>query len=387
MRILVPITYYVPHLSGLTRYATVLAEGLAARGHDISILTSRFKDDLPEEERIRGVRVRRVPVARRFGKGILYKNYSKFLREELANADAMLAHLPLTPFEALRAIPRARLNGKRVVSLLHCDVRLARGFLNFFMESGARFGSFIACLFSNRIIVNSEDYGRSLWWLKPFLGKVSGHYPPVERPLPDPARTAEIRRTALVGCGEGTKLVAFVGRWSREKGVETLLRAMQELEKKGIAVKTLHAGPVSEVMGEEKFRERTFPEAQALGPNRFQSLGVMEDPDLSALFAACDLTVFPSLDSTESFGLVQVESFLSGTPVVASDLPGVREAVLATGMGLTFSPNRHEALVRAIEEVFRKPEWFRKSRESVAPIFSEAKSLDAFENALKGEFR
>ncbi len=43
------------------------------------------------------------------------------------------------------------------------------------------------------------------------------------------------------------------------------------------------------------------------------------------------MLVLPS--GTECFGLVQVESMLSGTPVVVSDIPGAREPVRVSGMG------------------------------------------------------
>ena len=47
MRILTALTYYRPHFSGLTIYAERLARALAARGHQVTVLTSRYDPDLP----------------------------------------------------------------------------------------------------------------------------------------------------------------------------------------------------------------------------------------------------------------------------------------------------------------------------------------------------
>ena len=52
MRILVALTYYRPHVSGLTVYAERLARGLAARGHTVTVLTSRFAPHLQAREMI-----------------------------------------------------------------------------------------------------------------------------------------------------------------------------------------------------------------------------------------------------------------------------------------------------------------------------------------------
>ena len=57
MRILFLLTYYYPHWTGLTRYAGRIAEGLAARGHEVHALAVRHDPDLPLEEVIGGVRV------------------------------------------------------------------------------------------------------------------------------------------------------------------------------------------------------------------------------------------------------------------------------------------------------------------------------------------
>ena len=63
MRVLFVLTYYRPHVSGLTIYVEHLARALAARGHQVTVLTSHYQRNLAYEEMLDGVRVVRVPVA------------------------------------------------------------------------------------------------------------------------------------------------------------------------------------------------------------------------------------------------------------------------------------------------------------------------------------
>ena len=57
MKILEVLTYYRPHVSGLTIYVERLARELAGRGHEVTVLTSHYAKQLPYEERLNGVRV------------------------------------------------------------------------------------------------------------------------------------------------------------------------------------------------------------------------------------------------------------------------------------------------------------------------------------------
>ncbi len=63
MRILFVLTYYRPHVSGLTIYVERLADALAERGHQVTVLTSQYERHLPRLEDLDGVHVVRVPVA------------------------------------------------------------------------------------------------------------------------------------------------------------------------------------------------------------------------------------------------------------------------------------------------------------------------------------
>ena len=58
MRIFVAITYYAPHVSGVTVYARRLVRRLTKDGHEVTVLTSRYRDDLPRMEQIDGATVR-----------------------------------------------------------------------------------------------------------------------------------------------------------------------------------------------------------------------------------------------------------------------------------------------------------------------------------------
>ena len=56
MKILIELTYYRPHTSGLTIYAERLAKAFVQKGHQVTVLTSQYNKSLPREELLDGVR-------------------------------------------------------------------------------------------------------------------------------------------------------------------------------------------------------------------------------------------------------------------------------------------------------------------------------------------
>ncbi len=127
MRILLSLTYFLPHVSGITVYNYRLAKELAASGHTVTVLTSRYRTDLPARETMDGFRVVRLPVAFWISKGAIMPGFPAALARELARHDVLLMNLPNTPVEALAGPLLARAMGKPLVAKHMCDVELPPG--------------------------------------------------------------------------------------------------------------------------------------------------------------------------------------------------------------------------------------------------------------------
>lgn len=378
MNILFLLTYYHPHLSGLTIAARNRAEGLAERGHRVTVICSRHRVDLPEEEVVRGVRVIRLPVGLRVGKGVWMRGYRRCALREANAADALVQCLPVSPLEALGAVAAARRSGTPLLLDYACDLHLPGGWKGRMTEAAVFQGHLSAGRAARAIVVSTASYAEASPFLSRFRGKVRIVPLTMRIPLPDPEAVSRFRERHA---SRGEALIGFAGRMSSEKGIEVLLEAVRLLRRQGRAARLLLAGDVDGVIGEQAYRQRILAALESLG-EACGVLGVVQ-PDLSAFYAACNVLVLPSLNSTESFGMVQAEAMLCGTPVVASRLPGVREAVESTGMGLMVEPGDAAGLASAISTILDAPERFQPTMDVVRHRFSAERSLDAFERVLR----
>jgi glycosyltransferase involved in cell wall biosynthesis len=80
---------------------------------------------------------------------------------------------------------------------------------------------------------------------------------------------------------------------------------------------------------------------------------------MAAYYPNLDVITVPSLNSTEAFGLVQIEAMMNGVPSVPSALPGVRQPVKMHGMGVVSEIGNSESLANAILEVLNNKEKYR----------------------------
>jgi D-inositol-3-phosphate glycosyltransferase len=154
-------------------------------------------------------------------------------------------------------------------------------------------------------------------------GRVEIVAPGVDLSMFQPMDRAEARRE--IGHGSG-RLVLFVGRLERLKGVEIAIRALALLhDRQHEDVRLLVLGQDSRE-GDESEMERLKAVASEVGVrDRVDFVGSVAHHELPYFYAAADVCVMPSY--SESFGLVGLEAQACGCPVVASDVSGLRSVV------------------------------------------------------------
>jgi len=104
---------------------------------------------------------------------------------------------------------------------------------------------------------------------------------------------------------------------------------------------------------------------------------------MATFFSACHCTVLPSLNSTESFGLVQVEAMLCGTPSIASDLPGVRVPPQSTGMGEVVPVGDSAALAEAILRILDNRERYVRPRAEIQAMYNTPRTAELYEELFE----
>jgi glycosyltransferase involved in cell wall biosynthesis len=146
------------------------------------------------------------------------------------------------------------------------------------------------------------------------------------------------------GLGLGRTVLLYVGRISREKGLEMLVEVFAKLVESGAAIALA-------VIGDGPYREEM--EAALTGyPALFT--GYLAGEQLQRGYASADLFVFPS--ATDTFGNVVLEAQASGLPVIVSDEGGPCELMIQGETGLVFRAGNADDLAAAIKTMISDPE-------------------------------
>lgn len=171
----------------------------------------------------------------------------------------------------------------------------------------------------------------------------------VERFLPG-LPTDDLR--ARIGLAAGDKLILSVGRLTRRKGFDQVIRALPELHKRGIAVHYAVVG-----IG----KDRAFLEELANALNVAHSvhfLGHVAQEELPRWYNAADVVAMPNREidgDTEGFGMVFVEAAACAKPTVAGLSGGTAAAVVDGTTGLRIDGASVEAVSGALGCLLQDP--------------------------------
>jgi glycosyltransferase involved in cell wall biosynthesis len=380
MKILTVLTYYRPHTSGLTIYAERLARAFVKRGHQVTVMTTHYDPSLPLEEVMDGVKVIRVPVAARVSKGVLAPTFGLVATKLVAQHDVVQLHLP--QFDAPGVALRARLFGKPAVLTYHCDLLLTRTWFNRFVNAVVNFQNNMAGRLANHIVTYTQDYADNSPFLSRYASKLTPILPPVELPFPTPQAVSAFAREHHID--ERKPVIGMAARLAAEKGVEVLLDALPIILKKYPNAQVLFAGTYQNVMGEQAYSDRLMPRIREYEiQGHWTFLGNLDPIQMAAFYPNLDVLTVPSLNSTEAFGLVQIEAMMNGVPSVPSALPGVRRPVQMHGMGLVSQIGDSASLAESILGVLDDPQKYRGDIEAIKNSYNPDSIAQEYEKLFQ----
>ncbi|MBW3661579.1 MAG: glycosyltransferase family 4 protein [Actinobacteria bacterium] len=350
MRVLVLSWEYPPRVvGGLGRHVFQLTRALAGLGHDVHAVT-REHPDAPSEENVGGVQVTRVsegppvvPFDHLIPWVLAFNNTVQAAAHRVMEQhrfDVVHAHDWLVAYAA------AGLKGAEdvpLVTTIHAtEYGRHQGYLPGPMNKLIHQVEWWLTYEARRVITCSRymrDQVRDIFLLPSEKVDVIPNAVSVDD-FAVPASEVEAFRREVTPRGE--KMVLFAGRLEYEKGVQTVLHAMERLLDEVGPVRFFVAG-VGTYSDELK---QLVTELDL--DDHVTFTGFLEDHDLRLHYAAADVAVAPSI--YEPFGLVAVESLACGTPVVVGDTGGLRE-IVADGSGLRFPPGDPEGLADCIIEI------------------------------------
>jgi glycosyltransferase involved in cell wall biosynthesis len=289
-----------------------------------------------------------------------------------------IVHLHLPQFDAPGVAFRARLFRKPTVLTYHCDLRLPSGAFNRVVNAVVHGQNNLAALLAHHLVTYTQDYADHSPYLARYASRLTPILPPVELPPPLPGageRFAEVYRL------KGRRpVIGMAARFAADKGVEVLLDALPAVIERHPHTHVLFAGEFEDVMGEHEYAQRLMPRIRQLEQRgHWTFLGNLEPAQMAAFYPNLDVLTVPSLNSTEAFGLVQIEAMLNGVPCVASALPGVRQPVSMHGMGRIAAIGDAADLATKILDVLADPGLYRGDLASIREAYAPDRIAAAYE--------
>ena len=138
------------------------------------------------------------------------------------------------------------------------------------------------------------------------------------------------------------KKILFIGRLEREKGLEYLIKALKYL-KPDISLDIIGKGPE-----EEKIRKLI---KRLNIKNKVNFMGEVSNKDIRKHYYDSDVLIMPSV-WMEQFGIVGLEAIASGTPVIASDMGGIRDWLKDKENGFLVPTRSPKKIAEAIKKIF-----------------------------------
>ena len=376
MKILHVVQGYTPAIGGTERLVQKVSEKLVENhGDEVTVFTTNayncelfWRSDQPElpvgVETINGVTVRRFPVFNKFNE----------LRRLIAGTSYKLG-LPYNDWA------RAYYNGPiiphmvREIAQTGVDVIVGSSFpllhMNYVLRASKK--SKIPVIL-NGCIHTADDFGFNRPMIYKAIAQANAYIAltPFEQEYLTTEKGIPVEKIAITGVGVdlepfaqadkmwlrdkynwGTApVIAFIGQQVPHKGIDLLIEAMPHIWQSYPDVCLLIAG------GKTTYSANIKRWVAALTPQQQSQVALIDDfseEEKPALFAACDMLVFPS--GHESFGITFLEAWAARKPVIGSRIGAIPTVVQEDVDGLLIEHRSVDDLVQAIRSLIEKPKW------------------------------
>jgi len=360
---------------GAGRVAYHLCNHLAKRGHDIHVFVPSKKNSIEKNENNITVHFYSSPLR----VGIMNISY-KFLRDPL-NYDVDIVHVHNdTPMSVIAGLRYAKRKKKQLIVTWHGD----------WMENYGGLTRRVGVYLSNKYLVDkilsnagvvitpSNHYIKESRFLKKYKSKL------IEIPnginlkeFDIPLSKRECRNRLRLNNVEN--VVLFLSALYPLKGPYVLLKAIPYIVKKckGTIFIFVGGGDIN------KYKELS----EEIGVQKYvRFTGYIEEKLKPLYYKAADVFVLPSIETFESFGIVNLEAMACGVPIIASKIGGVPDVVKNGKNGLLVPPKDPKALADAIIYLLENEDIRRRMGErgkDMVKSYSWEKIAEQYEKVYK----
>ena len=353
MKILMLTWEYPPRIvGGIARVVHDLSHRLIKDGHEVTVVTYK-EDDLLEYENDKGVKIYRVDnymiSPNNFTDWIMQLNFNLIAKateiiNEQGKFDVIHAHDWLVTYAAKTLKQSYKIP---IVATIHATEAGRNSGIHDDVQRYINDTEWLLTYESTDVIVNSN-------YMKCELQRLFGLPFDKINVIPNGVnlnnfngidRDYDFRRQYAM---DNEKIILYLGRLVYEKGVQNLISAMPKILNRYHDAKLVIAGKggmIEELRNQVKYLEIE---------NKVYFAGYLDSKSVQKMYKCADVAVFPS--TYEPFGIVALESMLSGTPTVVSDVGGLNEIIEHGVDGMKSYAGNPNSIADSVLEILFNPQ-------------------------------
>ncbi len=343
VKILIVTPYFPPNIGGAENYAFNLSKGLMKEcNYEIVVITSNHEDKTCKEETLEGMKIYRLPYPFKVSNTPVSFKWEKQIKYiiQKEQPDLINAHTPV-PFISDLACRIA--HKKKIPFLLtyHNDLSKDNLILNLICKAYYLVMGNKTLNKSDKIIATSKYYAERSNHLKKRKNKIEIVSPGVNI---SSIKSRTIKNSVL-----------FVGQLDKthaHKGLNYLIEAVSK-------IKNLKLIVVGKGDNLENYHQLTRDKnIDAL------FTGHISDEKLTEYYNSATMTILPSYNISEGFGMVLIEAMACKKPVIGSNIGGIPYAISDNKDGLLVPPKDSQALADAITKILNNPKLAKQMGEN-----------------------